>query len=810
MFYLRIVFIVGLSFSVAVSQAQTFFQTYTSGNKLEGACVIPAPDGNLFVGGGKDDSAFVMKIDPFGQIIWTLAFRSSAATTPLYVTSLELTPDNFLIGSGVGLTPSNLYPADAFYFKATLTGNVVFCNAVEGLPYRFTIRKMLSLTSSSYLIVGAHEEQTGTWYDPTILRVDGITGAITSQSPRYDFQNQYLDDISESILSPDKSHIYSTGRLYVNGASPDQMRIFLTKFDTLGALLWTKFFVYSTSGTARMYGSNVLYDNDTLVIANFGDNNGTSSNFELGILKSDTAGNMLWAKNFNITSTTYERSFRLLKTSYGYAIIGVCTSTSNDLFILALDSQGNVLWCKSYGTAANEDHVQSYGSLPATRLGNDIFFIGVERTTASQHKLIVARTDVDGNLSCLAPTDLTVVTTVNPVYTEQRVVSSNVDPVSFAPVSVFTNPFVPVCLGYELDLGNDTSLCAGSIVLDATISGADYLWQDGSTYATLEPASAGAYSVTVSVDCCILQDSIDILGLGQINTNQTFSLCNGDSMQIGGLTFYSDATFTDTLISATGCDSIVQISIAFNAVPDIQINAPDTVCSGATIQLAASGAEGYLWTPTNGIACATCATTTLTTDFSSTYVVTGSNNGCEDFDSVYVTVLARPEIEILQPQFMPCQPEVQLVVQGEGNYQYQWSPADAVSNAVSDSATVFLNGTVTFTVTAIDSNGCLTIDEIEVNNSEGGIVAIPNAFSPNSDGINDLFRLIFLCPIELEYFRVYNRWGQLLFETAAVDQGWNGMYKMKNCDLGVYVYVAAGVVAGGQPFFLKGNVTLMR
>ena len=119
--------------------AQTFYQTYASGSSMIGASIIASPDGNLFVGGGKDDSALVMKIDPLGEVLWTVSFKAASATTPLYVTSMEITPDNFLIGTGVGLIPSNLYPADGFYFKMSLNGDMEYCNAISGLGYRFTI-----------------------------------------------------------------------------------------------------------------------------------------------------------------------------------------------------------------------------------------------------------------------------------------------------------------------------------------------------------------------------------------------------------------------------------------------------------------------------------------------------------------------------------------------------------------------------------------------------------------------------------------------------------------------------------------------
>jgi gliding motility-associated-like protein len=89
-------------------------------------------------------------------------------------------------------------------------------------------------------------------------------------------------------------------------------------------------------------------------------------------------------------------------------------------------------------------------------------------------------------------------------------------------------------------------------------------------------------------------------------------------------------------------------------------------------------------------------------------------------------------------------------------------------------------------------------------------IYIPNTFTPNGDGYNDVFQV--RGPLfEVFYFAVYNRWGQLLFETTDMSQGWDGMYKGKASDPGVFgYYVRIKCVAEGEEIFKKGNVTLIR
>jgi gliding motility-associated-like protein len=87
----------------------------------------------------------------------------------------------------------------------------------------------------------------------------------------------------------------------------------------------------------------------------------------------------------------------------------------------------------------------------------------------------------------------------------------------------------------------------------------------------------------------------------------------------------------------------------------------------------------------------------------------------------------------------------------------------------------------------------------------------PSAFSPNQDGNNDFFHEIGGLGITSLYYVVYDRWGELLYETNdQYAQGWNGIYKGKKCDVGVYVWYAEATFVSGDRFKFKGNVTLVR
>ena len=89
-------------------------------------------------------------------------------------------------------------------------------------------------------------------------------------------------------------------------------------------------------------------------------------------------------------------------------------------------------------------------------------------------------------------------------------------------------------------------------------------------------------------------------------------------------------------------------------------------------------------------------------------------------------------------------------------------------------------------------------------------VVIPNAFSPNGDGLNDIFRVTARKFINVQEFKVYNRWGTEIFSTSDVRKGWDGTYKGISQDPGVYYYLVRVSYPNGKTQFLKGDLTLIR
>jgi len=117
---------------------------------------------------------------------------------------------------------------------------------------------------------------------------------------------------------------------------------------------------------------------------------------------------------------------------------------------------------------------------------------------------------------------------------------------------------------------------------------------------------------------------------------------------------------------------------------------------------------------------------------------------------------------------------------------------------------------ITYTLKVSTPIGCYGIDSIHVRYLKGPDIYVPTAFTPNGDGHNDVLRPFPVGIVKLDYFRVYNRWGELVFETSQYLQGWNGYYRGKPADPGGYVWVVKGEDERGRTFLKKGVAVLIR
>ena len=147
------------------------------------------------------------------------------------------------------------------------------------------------------------------------------------------------------------------------------------------------------------------------------------------------------------------------------------------------------------------------------------------------------------------------------------------------------------------------------------------------------------------------------------------------------------------------------------------------------------------------------------------------------------------------------------------DYQYQWTPTESMANPNASHTEVWPFHTTTYTIEVTDTFNCsltanvtIYVAELSCNDT---FVFIPNSFSPNADGHNDILFVRSAILVDF-YFAVYNHWGQKVFETSDLHTGWDGTFKGKECPNGVYDYYFKGTCLDAEVLEKKGNVMLVR
>lgn len=204
---------------------------------------------------------------------------------------------------------------------------------------------------------------------------------------------------------------------------------------------------------------------------------------------------------------------------------------------------------------------------------------------------------------------------------------------------------------------------------------------------------------------------------------------------------------------------------------------------------------------------------------STTYTVTVTDaNGCTDIASGNITVREGTFPEPLQAWCslyeIVAYHETTLMSTDYGeSYSYQWTPTKYMDSPNSPSTTVSPDTTTTYTVTVTDTFGCTRTDTVTIRVTPVvcglPFVFIPNSFTPNGDGTNDVL-YVRSDILDECYFVVYDRWGEKLFETHDQTIGWDGTFKQKPCPRATYDYYFKGKCKDGDELELKGNVTLIR
>jgi len=192
-----------------------------------------------------------------------------------------------------------------------------------------------------------------------------------------------------------------------------------------------------------------------------------------------------------------------------------------------------------------------------------------------------------------------------------------------------------------------------------------------------------------------------------------------------------------------------------------------------------------------------------------TYIVNVvDSNGCAGLDSVFVCLNPLPQINAFSDTTIIQGTEATLTVTGGDTYL--WSSSSVINCPDCQQIQVSPDSTMYFYVFGEDSNGCTGTDSVLVSLEYFDTLYVPNAFSPNSDGFNEVLYVRLFGLFEEIDFKLFNRWGKLVFQTNDASVGWDGYCNGIKQAMDVYVYQLSAKTIDGQVFALKGDITLIR
>ncbi len=202
------------------------------------------------------------------------------------------------------------------------------------------------------------------------------------------------------------------------------------------------------------------------------------------------------------------------------------------------------------------------------------------------------------------------------------------------------------------------------------------------------------------------------------------------------------------------------------------------------------------------------------------YVLSIKNNNCPNIwtDTFYVKVIPPIIVSAGNDTAIVLNQPLQLnaIVTDSSVTQFNWSPSTGLNNPNISNPIALINtafdSVIKYTVKAtLNPFGCYGTASVLVRIFKTGPeIFVPSAFTPNNDGLNDVLKPITVGIVTLNYFKIYNRWGNLLYSTSEIGKGWDGYVNGTAQPSGTYVYITEGIDYNGKKVFRKGTTVLIR
>ncbi|MCX6181416.1 MAG: gliding motility-associated C-terminal domain-containing protein [Bacteroidetes bacterium] len=377
-----------------------------------------------------------------------------------------------------------------------------------------------------------------------------------------------------------------------------------------------------------------------------------------------------------------------------------------------------------------------------------------------------------------------------------------------------------------INIGPDLSVCENVLPMQFSIvveDGTSVLWNNGNTTPSIALDKSGLYIVTVSnKNGCSKTDSLwlQVKSLPSVDLGPDMVLCetslpmnlnagagmdkykwgSGDSTQMKAI----DTSGVYTVeVSKKGCVKKSSVKVFVEQMPVLSLDKKRSICDGAPIVVyAKTDASKILWSTGD-------STAEINIDVAGDYEVTLSNGlACVIHEKVTVRSEKSP-IPVLEDTVINCfAKNSSLELNATTNaVNYFWN--DSSSNA-----TNYVNQEGLYVVGLISDKGCVSIDSIYVKELCAPSFFVPNAFTPNNDTKNDVFYVESTEEVQDYELRIFNRWGEVIYKTNSIYDGWNGQLKSgQQAQEEVYVWLINyryATISGSRAGSMNGTVTLLR
>jgi len=267
------------------------------------------------------------------------------------------------------------------------------------------------------------------------------------------------------------------------------------------------------------------------------------------------------------------------------------------------------------------------------------------------------------------------------------------------------------------------------------------------------------------------------------------------------ITEQSGGTYTVTPTSDKGCVG-QPVQTVVNVQPKIVASVSNNaaICAGSSTRLTASGGLYYQWTPSAGLDHDNIANPVASPSQTTTYTVKVSNDGCyDDTKAVTVTVYNNPTASAGPDKVLFGGQSTKLdgAISGDNITSFSWSPIDYLSDPYSLTPTATPPHDITYTLTAISQSCGQSVSTVFVRVFLK--ITIPNAFTPNGDGVNDYWAIDALITYPGSLTTVFTRDGQQVFKSVGYAKPWDGTYNGQQVPAGTYYYIID--LKNGQPPF---------